>query len=133
MPVIEVPADLSVEFLLSVVKQLSPADLDRFSRAFLEWQATAGRESDEAALVARIEANSHLPGAQQQRFEELRRKRQAGRLARDEEAEVQELWTRAEEMAVARLEALAELAGRRRCDVRTVMQQLHLDEQPDAF
>lgn len=133
MPVIEVPADLSVEHLLKAVKQLAPADLMRFGREYQEWRATEGREADEAALLALIEANSRLPGAQQQRFEELRRRRQAGRLGSGEESELQALWVQIEKMAVVRLQALADLAQRRGSDVRTVMHELGLDEQPDAL
>ncbi|HET6383497.1 MAG TPA: hypothetical protein VFJ58_08920 [Armatimonadota bacterium] len=133
MSVVESSQDRSVEHLLKAVKELPPADLDRFAREFREWQAAEGGAVDDTALLARIDANSRLPGGQQQRFEELRRKRQDGRLPPDEEYELHALWDRSEEMNVARLEALMELARRRGVDLDTVMHDLHLDQRTRAF
>ena len=132
MSLTEAPAEGSVENLLRAVKQLSPPDLDLSARQFREWQTTEGRSDDDASLVARIEANSRLPGAQQQRFEALRRKRQAGRLASPETRELQALWERAEEMNVVRLEALVHLARLRGVNLESVMRDLHLDQHPYA-
>ena len=38
MATIENPTELKVEHLLSGVKQLSPVELDEFTRKFIEWQ-----------------------------------------------------------------------------------------------
>ena len=64
---------LTAERLLAVVKQLPPAELDRFSRRFQDWSRKNG-EGDDVELLARINEFSRLPGAKQQRYERLRAK-----------------------------------------------------------
>ena len=134
MPTVQVPAQLTVEHLMAAVKQLSPAELREFTWQFAEWQKQNGKQVDEeAALLACIEENSRLPAAEQRRFNRLRRKRQAETLTKPEEAELQALWQRVEQMNVVRLEALTKLAQRRGTDVRTLMRQLGLAKRPDVF
>lgn len=135
---------LNIEQLLGVVKQLSPAELREFTRQFWAWQEQNGMQvsqskiprskaEEEAALLARVEENSRLPQALQRRFNLLRRKRQAETLTKSEEAELQALWQRVEQMNVARLEALTKLAQRRSTDVRTLMRELGFKENSDVF
>ena len=134
MPTVQVPAQLNIDHLLAAIKQLSPAELREFRRRFEEWQERNGQQAEaEAALLARVEKNSRLPGAEQRRFNHLRRKRQAETLTRSESAELQALWRRVEQMNVARLEAVAELAWQRGTDVRTVMRELGLSDNRDVF
>jgi hypothetical protein len=135
---------LTISELLGAVKQLSPAELHEFTRQFLVWQEQNGMQvsqskiprseaEEEMALLACIEENSRLPQALQQRFNLLRRKRQAETLTKSEEAELQALWQRVEQMNVARLEALTKLAQRRSTDVRTLMRELGLKENRNVF
>jgi hypothetical protein len=116
--------------LLAAVKQLSAAELRAFEEQFATWRGqngeNRGRQSDEMNLLATIRRNSNLPDSQQRRFERLRRKRQAERLNKREEKELQGLWQRVESMNVARLGALMELARRRGTDVKTLMRELGL-------
>ena len=42
MSTIQIPAELTVEYLLSAVKQLPPAELREFTRQFSEWQKQNG-------------------------------------------------------------------------------------------
>ena len=53
MSTIQLPTELTVEHLLSAVKQLPPAQLHEFTRQFSEWQKQNGEE-DEAVLVTFI-------------------------------------------------------------------------------
>jgi hypothetical protein len=136
MPTVQAPVQLTVEHLLAAIRQLSPAERRELAREFAALPAHNGageHAEDEAALLARIEENSRLPDAEQRRFNRLRRKRQAEKLATAEAAELEALWQRVERMNAARLEALAELAGRRGTDVRTLMRELGLREKQDVF
>lgn len=117
--------------LLAAVKQLPPAELREFQRQFAAWSGQNG--DDEGALLAAVRENSTLPAAAQRRFNRLRRKQQGGTLTRAEEKQLQALWSRVEQMNVARLAALVELARRRGTNVRTLMCQLGLPENRDVF
>jgi len=129
-----------VDDLLAAVKQLPPSDLRKFRLEFAAWsgqkpkshEGSFGGTSDEA-LLACIRENSTLPTGDQRLFNRLRRKRQAETLTASEEQRLQALWRRVERMNVARLEALAEMSGRRGMDIRTLMQLLGLAENRDAF
>jgi hypothetical protein len=126
--------------LFAAVKRLPPAELREFQRRFAAWWGE-GREpntgsfveGDEETLLAAIRDNSTLPAPEQRRFNRLRRKRQAGTLTGPEEKQLQALWSRVEQMNVARLEALGELARRRGTDIQTLMRQLGLPENRDVF
>lgn len=137
MPVVTVSAQLSVEDLMTAVKQLSPAEWSDFMRQVAEWQNQNGAQAehvqDEARLIERIKKNSRLPAAEQRRFNHLRRKRQAETLTSSEETQLQALWQCVEQMNVARLEALIELAQRRNTDVEALMRELGLSENRDVF
>ena len=134
MPTIQVPVQLTVEHLMAVVKQLSPAELHEFMQQLAAWQQHNGRQAEEeVALLACIKESSSLPTAEQRRFDRLRRKRQAGTLTKPEAAQLQALWQRVEQMNVTRLQALTDLAQRRGTDVKTCMRELGLVESPDVF
>jgi hypothetical protein len=130
-------AKRTVQELLAAVKGLSSAELREFEREFTSWREHNGKgdagRSDEEALLARIRQNSTLPREDQQRFDRLRRTRQAGKLTKPEERRLQALWQRVEQMNAVRLEALAELARGRGTDVRSLMRQLGLSENRDVF
>jgi len=81
---------------------------------------------EETALLACIEENSHLPPAEQRRYEQLRRKCERRNLTERELAEYQALLQQLEARNVKRLEALTALARRRGATLRSVMAQLGL-------
>jgi hypothetical protein len=134
MPTVEVPVQLTVEHLMTAIKQLSPAEWQEFMQQLAVWQQHNGQQAEEeAALLARIKESSSLPTAKQRRFNRLRRKRQAGTLTKPEAAELQALWQHVEQMNVVRLQALTDLAQHRGIEVKTCMRELGLAESPDVF
>jgi hypothetical protein len=134
MPIDHVPGPLTVEHLIAAIKQLSPAEWDEFQQQLAEWREQNGlRDEVEAPLVSSIKENSRLPDAKQRRFDRLRRQHQAGGLTASDEAELQALWQRVEQMNVARLEALTRLAEYRNTDVRTLMRELGISADPGVF
>jgi hypothetical protein len=134
MPTVHVPAQLTVEQLMAAIKQLSPAEWQELQQQLNEWQERNGsREETETSLLACIQENSRLPDTEQRRFNHLRRKHQAEGLTTSEEAEIQGLWQRVEQMNVTRLEALTRLAQRRNTDVKTLMRELGIPADPGVF
>jgi hypothetical protein len=125
--------------LLAAVRQLPPAELREFQQQFAAWSEgnheadrIAFAKGDEETLLAVIHENSTLPGAKQRRFNRLRRKQQTGTLSTLEQQTLQSLWRDVEQMNIVRLEALGQLARRRRIDVRTLMRDLGLTENSNA-
>src|SRR5438093_2494121 len=103
MPTVEVPVQLTVDHLITAVKQLSPAELHEFMQQLTAWQQYNGQQAEEeAALLARIEENSRLPAAAQRRYEQLRRKRERGTLTEGELTESQALFQQLEVRNVKR-------------------------------
>ena len=131
MPIV-VPAQLTVEHLLLSVKQLSPVELYEFTRQFREWQKQ-NEAAEEAALLALIEENSHLPPAEQRRYKQLRRKCEDRTLTQCELSEYQSLLQQLEARNVKRIEALNVLAQRRGTTLRGIMAELGLKGFDDAF
>ena len=125
MSTIQIHSELTVEDLLSVVKQLPPAELREFTQQFSEWQKQNGGE-DEAALVTLIQEHSLLPLTEQERYEELRRKCESTTLTEHELAEYQSLLQQLETRNVKRIEALSALAQRRGTTLRGIMTELGL-------
>ncbi len=131
---IESSTELKVEYLLHSVKQLSPVELDEFTRKLTEWQqqqeAVIGEDVDpdasDATIVAFIRKNSQLPEKENRRYWWLRRKREDEALSADEMSEYEELIRRLETMEVKRLEALAVLVQRWDKPVREIMAELRL-------
>lgn len=140
MTTIENPTALKVEHLLSGVKQLSPVELDEFTRKFIEWQqqeAGVGEDVDpdatDAEMVDFIKKNSQLPEKAYRRYWQLRRKREDETLSDDEKRAYEELLRKLEIMNVKRLEALAILVQRWGKPVKEIMGELglfvsHFDE-----
>lgn len=137
MASVRTPKKRIVGKLLTAVKQLTSVELQQFERGFIEWigqaKARNWHEMDEDTLLETIRLNTSLPAMDQRRFNRLRRKLQAEQLLKPEEKELQSLWQRAERMTVTRLRALAELARRRGTDVKSVMRQLGIPENKNAF
>ena len=119
MTTIENPTELKVQHLLSGVKQLSPIELDEFTRKFIEWQqeeAAVGEDVDpdatDAVVLAAIRANLLLPEKQNQRYWQLRHKSDDETLSDGELSEYQELVRRLTILNTKRLEGIAVLAQR---------------------
>ena len=132
MSTIQIPAELTVEYLLSAVKQLPPAELREFTQQFSEWQKQNGEE-DEAVLVTLIQEHSFLPPTEQERYEELRHKCESTTLTKHEFAEYQSLLQQLEARNVKRIEALSALAQRRGTTLRGIMTELGLKGGNDDF
>lgn len=141
MASIENPTELKVEHLLSGVKQLSPVELDEFTRKFIEWQrqqeAAVGEDVDpdatDAEVVAFIRKNSQLPEKAYRRYWQLRLKREDETLSDDEQQTYEELLRQSTVMDIKRLEALAILVQRWGKPVEKIMVELglvvsHFDE-----
>ena len=119
MATIENPRELKVEHLLSSVKQLSPIELDEFTRKFVEWQqqeAAVGEDVDpeasDAEVLASVRANLLLPEKENRRYWQLRRKREDETLSDEELPEYQELVGRLTILNTKRLEGIAILVHR---------------------
>ena len=120
MATIENPTELKVEHLLHGVRQLSPGELDEFTRKFAEWQqqreAMIGEDVDpsasDAEVLASIRANLLLPEKENQRYWELRHKSDDETLTDDELPEYQELVRRLMILNTKRLEGIAILVHR---------------------
>ena len=134
MATIENPTELKVEHLLSGVKQLSPVELDEFTRKFIEWQqrreAVISEEVDpdatDAEVVAFIRKNSQLPEKAYRRYWQLRLKREDETLSDDEQQTYEELLRQSTVMDIKRLEALTILVHRWGKPVKEIMAELGL-------
>ncbi|MYA68844.1 hypothetical protein F4009_12900 [Candidatus Poribacteria bacterium] len=134
MASIETPTQLKIEHLLQRVKQLSPVELDEFTRQLTEWQQqreaaiSEGVDPDatDAEVVAFIRKNSQLPEKAYRRYWQLRRKREGETLSDDEQQAYEELIRKSEIMNVKRLEALAILVQRWGKPVKEIMGELGL-------
>lgn len=133
MPTVQVPAQLTVDHLMTAVKQLSPAELHEFMQQLAAWQQQNGQQAEEeAALLTVIEENARLPAAAQRRYQRLRRKREDRTLAERELAEYQGLLQQLEARNVKRIAALIALAQRRGTTLREVMTALGIHREADA-
>ncbi|MBC8228887.1 hypothetical protein H8E77_04985 [bacterium] len=88
---------------------------------------------EEAALLACIEENSHLPTAEQQRYENLRRKCEQKTLTESERASYHSLLQKLEARNVKRIEALITLAKRHGTTLRGIIAELGLKGADDDF
>jgi hypothetical protein len=133
MPTVEVPVQLTVEHLMTAIKQLSPADLRELMQQLAAWQQLNGQQDEEeAALLARIKENTHLPAAAQRCYEQLRRKCERKILTERDLTEYQTLLQQLEARNVKRIEALTALAQRRGTTLRSVMAELGLHSEANA-
>ncbi len=134
MASLENPTEPKVEHLLQSVKQLSPAELDEFTRKLTEWQqqceVAVGENIDpdasDAAIVAFIRKNSQLPKKENRRYWQLRRKREDETLSDIEMPEYEELIGQLEAMNIERLEALVILVKCWGKPAKEIMAELEL-------
>ncbi len=125
MPVIQLEAQLPPEKLLSAVEQLSEPELEQFVldvSALIARRKAPSLARHEAELLLKI--NEGVPAALQQRYSELIAKRQAETLTADEYAELLRLTEQVEQIEVARVEHLAELARLRGISLTALMESL---------
>ena len=133
MPIVQVPAQLTVEHLMAAIKQLSPIELHEFTQQLTAWQQENGQAAaEEATLLACIQENSRLPDTEQRRYERLRRKCERQVLTESELTEYQTLLQQLETRNVKRIEALIALAQRRGTTLRGMMTELGLHSEANA-
>jgi hypothetical protein len=101
-----------MEQLLEAIRHLSPAERRELQRQFLAWQDENGTPVEDEAELLRA-ARARLPTAEGRRLRRLIAKSEQGTLTPRELAGYRVLAQRAEQLSVARAEALAELARRR--------------------
>ena len=134
MATIENPTQLKVEHLLNGVRQLSPVELDEFTRKFAEWQqqqeVVVGEDVDpdasDAEVIAFIRKNSRLPEKAYRRYWQLRLKCEDETLSDDEQQAYEKLLQQSTLMDIKRLEALAILMHRWGKPVKEIMAELGL-------
>jgi len=132
MSTIPVQAQMTLEQLISAVKQLSREDLREFERQFAEWQRkpangtkrrSNGKQAETDARL--IEGTkSDLPAKDRRRLKRLSEKSELDVLTSKELAEYRKLAQRSEEIDVVRVEALAELARRRGKSLEEMMKEI---------
>ncbi len=133
MPLIQVEAQLSTSQLLKAVEQMSEDELDRFIGEVVALRANhrAPRLSRaESDLLTRI--NRGVPHDLQQRYDALIARRRGGILTEQEHDELLRLTEQVEELDVARVELLAELARLRKSTLPAVMADLGIHPPPYA-
>ena len=125
-------AEPSAKQLLAAVKQLPPAELSRFKRQFAAWQmveqpngqplgAQPGSTDEERLIQA---TKIGLPAAVARRLKKLQTKSETSTLTESEWAEYRDLAKQAEQIAVLRVTALAELVRRRGKPAPEVMKEI---------
>ena len=118
MSTVDMPTELSVEHLLNSVKQLSPGELDEFTKKLAEWQQEHSTDEDlnpnasDDEVLAFIKKNTRLPEKENRRYWELRGKSDDETLTDDELSEYQELVRQLTILNTKRLEGIAILVHR---------------------
>lgn len=122
---------LTIDQLITAVKQLPPTQLHVFTRRLSAWQTKSRKESDEeTGLIAA--AQVRLPATAERRLRRLARKSEQGLLSAKELEEYRALAQQAEQMNAQRVEAVAKLARRWGKPVSAVMREIGWREGKDA-
>ena len=134
MPVVKVPAELTVDHLIRAVEQLPSEELAEFARRVIAIQVRRGVpllvNDEEQALLAAI--SGRLPTEVQRRLDELREKSYEETLTPVEQAELLAFVQQVEQRDVARAEALVQLAKKRGTTVSELMHTLGLGAAANA-
>jgi len=143
MSIVDVPTELRVEHLLNSVKQLSPVELDEFTKKLAEWQQevptdeSLDPDASDDEVLAFIKKNTRLPEKENLRYWELRLKREDTDLCDDETVEYEDFLTQLAEMNIKRLEALAILVHRWEKPASEILSEydLHISQydEPDYY
>ena len=132
MAIREISEQLTIDYLLEGVQQLSTAELWEFTERLAEWERQ--REvPEEAPLLAAIRENSRLPEKEQRRYQELWRKCEDETLSEVELAEYHQLLSKLEARNVKRIESLITLAKIRGKTLRQIMAELGLKGENGDF
>lgn len=135
MPVVQVPAELTIDHLIRAVEQLPPDELTEFTRRVIGLQTRRGIPllvgEEEQALLSAI-VGSRLPSESQRRLDELREKSREGTLTPEEHAELLAFVQQVEQQDVVRTQALVDLANKRGITVSELMHDLGLDGSEGA-
>ena len=140
MASIENSTELKVEHLLHSVKQLSPVELDEFTRKLTEWrqqrEAVISENIDpnatDAEVLESIRANLLLPEKENQRYWQLRRKREDETLSDEELPEYQKLVSLLTILNTKRLEGIAILVHRWRKPAEEIIAEFGLKAGNDV-
>ena len=132
MPTYEAPGQLSVEYLINGVKQLSQTELSEFIEKLTEWREQR-KAIDESDLLRVIQVNSKLPEKEHRRYQELWGKCEDETLTEVELVEYQALLSQLEARNAKRIEALIVLARLRGKTFREIIAELDAKEGNDAF
>jgi hypothetical protein len=134
MPVVQVPAELTVDHLIRAVEQLPSEELTEFARRVIAIQVRRGvpllMSDEEQALLAVI--SGRLPTEVQRRLDELREKSREETLTPTEQAELLTFVQQVERRDVVRAEALVRLAKQRGTTVSELMHTLGLGAAANA-
>ena len=118
MSTVDMSTELSVEHLLNSVKELSPGELDQFTKKLAKWQQEHSTDEDlnpnasDDEVLAFIKKNTRLPEKENRRYWELRGKSDDETLTDDELSEYQELVRQLTILNTKRLEGIAILVHR---------------------
>jgi hypothetical protein len=118
-------SNISADELLKAAKQLPLMELERFVGRVIEMQAhrkAPHLSSDESTLLARI--NEGLPSDLESILDSLTANRKKGNLTEEEHEELTQPTDQLEELHVARVEALSELARLRGIGLKMLMDHL---------
>ena len=132
MSIRETAEQLTIDYLLEGVQQLSTAELWEFTDRLAEWQRQ--REvPEEAPLLAAIRENSRLPEKEQRRYQELWRKCEDETLSEVELAEYHQLLSKLEARNVKRIESLITLAEMRGKTLSQIIVELGFKGENGGF
>ena len=141
MASIENSTELKVEHLLHSVKQLSPVELDEYTRKLTEWrqqrEAVIGEDVDpddsDAEVLASIRANLFLPEKENRRYWQLRRKSDDETLSDAELPEYQELVRQLTILNTKRIEGISILVQRWGKSAEEIVKEFGLKAGNDVF
>lgn len=123
MPTVQVPAQLTVEHVMAAVKHFSPDKLHEFKRQFAAWQRQNGEPAVEEAKLVQA-TKMRLSVAEARQLKRLIAKSERGTLTPKGLDAYRALAQQAEQLNVARMEALAELVQRRGQPTHIVMDDI---------
>ena len=134
MPVVKVPAELTVDHLIRAVEQLPSEELAEFARRVIAIQVRRGvpllMSDEEQALLAAI--SGQLPTEAQRRLDELWEKSHEETLTPAEQAELLAFVQQVERRDIIRAEALVQMAKKRGATVSELMHTLGLGAAANA-
>lgn len=127
MPILQIKTELTKNDLLRGVEQLETTDLEDFIREILQIRAKRKATKANKKEVELLQIINHnFTKTEQERFDELVKKRQKTIISPQELEELKALSNYSEEIAVERVKALTQLATLRNTNVRALMKDLNV-------